>query len=282
MNIGDALRHARESAGRTLDELSATTRINRKFLEEIETGTSTLPPIYANAFTKSYARELGVDPDEFVTRESSPPVSTPGAALLPDEDLVTADDRAGRRDAGAEVITKSGKRAENPRQVGILALLVLFIIGGLVLSVNWLRSGRESPPVEEISFSEVVKQLDQSHAQVESLVHVASQPDSDTSPAAVPSPPDSLVLSATTTENVWVQVVIDGGETLEYNLPPGYNATWRAMDNFTLSIGNPRAIGFSLNGKKLGKLASGSKPINDIRVNRQSLTDGDGASAPAQ
>jgi transcriptional regulator with XRE-family HTH domain len=66
-SIGDQLRQARQSKGVTLDDVSASTRIFKKYLEEIENGA--LPPMpmtYVRAFIRAYAEQVGLPGDELL------------------------------------------------------------------------------------------------------------------------------------------------------------------------------------------------------------------------
>lgn len=64
--MGERLRMAREGLALSLAEAERDTRINRVYLEALEGGRfEALPaPIYARGFMRSYARYLGLDPEE--------------------------------------------------------------------------------------------------------------------------------------------------------------------------------------------------------------------------
>jgi len=65
---GDVLRQARTERGITLNDVEQDIRINRAYLEALEAARfDQLPaPVYARGFMRSYARYLGLDPDEAV------------------------------------------------------------------------------------------------------------------------------------------------------------------------------------------------------------------------
>ena len=66
--LGDWLRDARQRKGMTFTEIERITRINRHYLEALETEHfDVLPaPVYARGFLRSYARTLGLDPEEAI------------------------------------------------------------------------------------------------------------------------------------------------------------------------------------------------------------------------
>jgi len=75
LDIGEALRRARDARGLSLEQAAQDTRISLRFLEALEDEQfDELPaPVYVRGFTRSYANYLGVDPqpliDELALRE---------------------------------------------------------------------------------------------------------------------------------------------------------------------------------------------------------------------
>ena len=74
VSLGELLRQARLDRALTLAEVERDTRINRSYLEALESERYELlpAPVYARGFLRSYARQLGLDEDAAL-------------ALLPDE-----------------------------------------------------------------------------------------------------------------------------------------------------------------------------------------------------
>ncbi|HEU5140485.1 MAG TPA: helix-turn-helix domain-containing protein [Bacillales bacterium] len=64
--LGETLRNTRKEKGISLDELQASTKIQKRYLEAVEKGQFEQLPgrFYARAFIKSYAEAVGLDPDE--------------------------------------------------------------------------------------------------------------------------------------------------------------------------------------------------------------------------
>ena len=66
---GVSLRNYRLRAGLDLGEMSEILRIRQCFLEAIETGRGGFAaPVYALGFVRSYAEQLGLDPEEIASR----------------------------------------------------------------------------------------------------------------------------------------------------------------------------------------------------------------------
>jgi cytoskeleton protein RodZ len=69
MKLGEFLRNERELRGITLEEISADTKVNPRFLEAFEhDDISALPAkAFAKGFLRSYARVIGLDEDLVLT-----------------------------------------------------------------------------------------------------------------------------------------------------------------------------------------------------------------------
>jgi cytoskeletal protein RodZ len=68
--VGSFLRHAREAKAMSVEEISRTTRVPSSSVERIESDRFDELPgeVFVRGFLKSYARALGVPPDEVLAR----------------------------------------------------------------------------------------------------------------------------------------------------------------------------------------------------------------------
>ena len=92
-DFGAKLRKAREARGITLREIAASTKISVAALEALERNdVSKLPGgVFSRAFVRSYASEVGLDPDqivdEFLDRfQDEPPAPAP-VVRIPEEEI---------------------------------------------------------------------------------------------------------------------------------------------------------------------------------------------------
>src|SRR6476659_9397025 len=93
-DFGGKLRQARERRGISLRQIAASTKISAAALEALERNDiSKLPGgIFSRAFVRSYALEVGLDPDdtvrEFLERFNQEPAPTAEtvAAAIPEEE----------------------------------------------------------------------------------------------------------------------------------------------------------------------------------------------------
>src|SRR4029077_1499306 len=93
-DFGGKLRQARERRGISLRQIAAITKISAAALEGLERNDiSKLPGgIFSRAFVRSYAAEIGLDPDdtvrEFLDRfnQDTPPTAASVAAEVPEHE----------------------------------------------------------------------------------------------------------------------------------------------------------------------------------------------------
>ena len=133
--FGTQLKQARESRGLSLQQVAASTKISVSVLEALERGDFPRLPggIFSRAFVRSYALEVGVNPDTVVAQfvaelEAAAPAAA--EAVRPD---VTEDDIA---------FLERQRRASLFLRVGLI-VLALVLIGSLIA---WqVRRGKATP-----------------------------------------------------------------------------------------------------------------------------------------
>ncbi|MBI4547006.1 MAG: helix-turn-helix domain-containing protein [Ignavibacteriae bacterium] len=254
-SIGEQLRTARQAQGRTLVDIVVATRINQKFLEDVEQGIiPKLPLTYVRAFIKTYAEELGLNAEELLRHEA---LVLPSSTVTQPETGFTktvADIRANIH----PIIPESAK----PHQRNVLVALLLLLIAGLGVTLYFINKNDDSQSVQEISFSEMV---------AKQQGELGNTITTDTATPSAISRSDSLILEGVTKESVWVQIVVDGTITNEYTLPPHYRMQWKAKDNFLLSVGNAAGISLTLNNRKLGSFGTERKPKKNISLSWNTL-----------
>ena len=133
--FGTQLKEARESRGLSLQQVAASTKISVGVLEALERGDFPRLPggIFSRAFVRSYALEVGANPDALVAQfvselEAAAPMMT--EAVRPD---VTEDDIA---------FLERQRRAALFLRIAVIAL-VLVLLGSLVV---WQVRRRAATP----------------------------------------------------------------------------------------------------------------------------------------
>ncbi|MFI5252949.1 MAG: helix-turn-helix domain-containing protein [Bacteroidota bacterium] len=254
-NFGDILRRAREENGRTLEDIAAATNINKRFLEDIEKGSlPKLPDTYIRAFIRAYAHEVGLNPDNLVS-SLSPPSSTenPFFPLQPAIPNLTHEYTARQ--------SRSSQVKGNP------ILLLMFVAGcaviALVLIIGWMRSERNQKQVQEVSFSDVIREREASEKKEVQPILI---PESSQNPGK-----DSLVLEGFASESEWMRIVRDSLKGKDYTLSPGSRTVWKAKHYFILSLGNAKAISFKLNGHNIGLPSVSFGSLSNIKFSWNTL-----------
>jgi transcriptional regulator with XRE-family HTH domain len=122
--LGKALSQARISRGLSLHDVERDTRISKGYLQALEQGElETLPaPVYARAFTRTYAQYLGMNAAVLVQHL---PGARPEVELPPLPDV--------QRDIGVPLVSASWLAAG-------AVVVVLALVGGILF---WTRGGEE-------------------------------------------------------------------------------------------------------------------------------------------
>jgi cytoskeletal protein RodZ len=122
-DFGTRMRLAREQRGVSLRQIAEATKISVSALEALERNDiSRLPGgIFSRAFVRSYAAEIGVDPEQTVREFLS---QFPHESVTVGSPHVRADDDIG------------GRRRLDPRAVMILATIVLVAVAIIVWTLR--------------------------------------------------------------------------------------------------------------------------------------------------
>ena len=138
--FGTQLKEAREGRGLTLQQVAASTKISVSVLEALEQGDFPRLPggIFSRAFVRSYALEVGANPDAMVAQfvaelEAAAPTMT--ETVRPD---VTEDDIA---------FLERQRRAALFLRIGLI-VLALVIIGSLIA---WQLRRQQATPQTELA-----------------------------------------------------------------------------------------------------------------------------------
>ncbi len=251
---GERLRAAREAQGLDLGHIAAETRIPLRHLEKIEEGAyEELPSrTYAIGFARTYARTVGLDDREIV------------AAVR--EELADTRSRAAAVAGGVE----PGDPAKLPSRAlawfGAFAA-VLLAVGMFAFYNAYFASGAGPAPL--ISPTEETETTDS-----------AVEADAD-APAAID--PEGKVVFTALEDGIWVRFYERDGERLNESLlakGDTYEVPATAKDPL-LNTGRPDALGITIDGREVPRLASEPITLGDTPVSAEALLARQ-ASTPAQ
>lgn len=256
-SFGEELRKHREQRQITLASISEITRISEKMLESIEAGKfAVVPQAYIRAFLRAYARAIGLDGDETLRRYDAVNQEIRSAA---EEWVNRGKTQPGKLERSVEDTVARAPGVSFPSI--LVAVVALIAVAVVIYLVNRGEPLPTQEPLPKVPFDQAIRE---SEAAV-------SQP--ETAPPVVQRMPvvDSLRLEITTTDSVWISLVIDATRKGEYLFPAGRVRTWVAKDQFVISMGNTAAATFRLNGKELGALSKRGAVARNVLITRAGI-----------
>ncbi len=247
--FAEELQKQRVTKGISLNEIALMTRINIHFLEALEQGNfETLQQTYIRAFIREYAISVGLNPVEALQRYDL----FLGKRLEPAPEPVKPD-----RQEGPTV------SQQWPRSTKILISAVILVLLGLIGIYIFVHSS-DSQPVRQIAFDDVVKETER----ISTPQQVLHKP---VETAASRATQDSLHLISSTSDSVWLSIIIDGKRTEEYLFPPKAKYAWTAKEKFTVTLGNAGGIRFTLNGTTLEPLGRNRAVVRNVVISKESI-----------
>ncbi len=243
-SVGARLRAAREARQVSLRQIAATTKISVGALEALEqTDLSRLPGgIFTRAFVRSYATEVGLDPEETMR-----------------DFTVEVDEAQVSESALADAESQQHDLFQSQQRMAGTALTLVLIGLPVALLLGFLGTRGSSTPDDGTAPLSV--------AAVETPAPTAAVVETPVAPPRVeppvrpvPAPPvpasnDSLALVLSPRDECWVSLTIDGDLVFSRVMRGGERASYEANEEIILNIGDAGAFGFVLNeqdGRTLG------------------------------
>jgi len=226
--LGQRFRVAREARGMSLSDVAERIRIRSVYLAAIEEENWSIigAPVYVRGFLRTYARFLGLDPEEAVAafnraegapQQSGPPADEPEPG------------RGAPAWAGSVLLWGAAT---------VAVLLIAFVV------FTELTMRRGSAPA--IVAASAVPVGASPVATPQPTASTASTP----AAGAADGPKSlALVLSAPS----WLRVTVDGNVSMEGTFPAGTSKTFHGSSAL-VRIGNAGGVEIYVDGKDLGKL----------------------------
>ncbi len=286
-DLSAELKARREASGLSIDDLFERTRINPTFLEALESGNfDILPEAYTRLFLKTYAEEIGLNPQEILARyealKESP--KTPGSA--------------------------SPARSQTPSAGLMLAVSLVLVlaavgIGTLALKDRDRSQGAASEGDIRVALQAPstpappsTPQTPQPEAPASSDKSAQVSPESydDDLPPAVPLAEETaalpvervaaayslstgfpfgsmdsiLTLSGYVLETTRIVVSADGEQIFDGVLSTGRKRLWNARSRFRVEVENAPGVALSLQGHALKSLGSPGRKLR-LFISRSSI-----------
>lgn len=254
--IAEELKEAREKSGISLQQVSAKTRIDIKFLEAIEKGDfSFLPELYVKAFIKQYAKLVGLDEEEVSERYDAAKAGkkVDRDEVLPGESSGDAESEPGEEQAKPapaktyvsyeQTKQTEGKPAKINRNMIIAASAAGTVLLIVLIYFLFLSNGSDII-VEEKPYEEVLKDTPNRYIE-------EKKQEEEITPQVVPEEITLTVTNVDSTDSAWVLIVFDDVKSKDYMLYPGNTITLKTNNNFKLTLGNSGVVSLMLNDVKL-------------------------------
>ena len=223
MSIGDTLAEARRQAGLTITQVSQRTRIRESIIRGIEQGDFSAcgGNFYARGHLRSIATAVGVDPVPLVKEydaENGPPSGISAADVFEPSTPIKLRER------------------RSPSLSMIVVVVLLAIIGFSVYHLVSSHSGTQAAAATGRATPRAT------------AMRTAPKPSAKPTPSPTPT---EAVIELTAKQECWVELsnATTGLPIFEGDIYPGSPASWTEKHLVHLTLGDPRAVLVTVNGK---------------------------------
>ncbi len=232
MDVGTTLRNARERRGLSIESLSRITRINPDLLRAIDVNAFDKVPagIFLRGFLRSYAREVGLDPEMVVqgyVDEFETPAPEPAAVAAPRP----RDPLSGV--AARPVFDPAWLRPRVNAQWAAIVVIVAAFGGYSILAPHLAARGARSPRAVVPSGEAAAE---------------ASPASAPRGPVAVATAGSALQVDIAPAGPCWISATADGQSVVHGLLQSGDHRTIAVHDAIVLRVGDPATFGYAING----------------------------------
>jgi len=257
MSIGSQLRQARDKKGVSLQEASAKTKIQEKFLDALEKDDfSALPnSLYLKGFLKKYAEFLGLAPDVIALQIEA-------SGLEKEEQVIVLGHKENRP-----------MRRSWPLKNIYLLLIVISVIIGISLFLSLFlrkdaRTVKKQPAAMKLQQKKIKKPaVTVSMPSLEKPKTKIQTGQEITEPQPVINVP--IVLSVIAKRPCRLSLKADNRLLFEGFLLSGTTDQWKAKNMFELSVSDASALELVVNGKKVSSTANAAK--RDIIITKDGI-----------
>ena len=257
--LGGRLRDARERRGVSLRQIANATKISVGVLEALERNDiSKLPGgIFGRAFVRSYAVEVGLDPESTIQDF---------VAQFPNDSVIAGHPASDRVEPNVAV---EADRQRAGTFLRLVAMGVPIAFGLLYFATLGRRTAAEPPPSVAARVAEAPAAADPlppavaaaehpgpSLAATDTVVLAATPAPADARPAAMPTSGEQLTVALTVKRPCWVSATVDGRKSIERLLQVGEQETVTVRHEMVITAGDATAIALQFNGadaRVLGK-----------------------------
>ncbi len=228
-----------------MSEVSEQLRIRAVYLAAIEEENwgAIGAPVYARGFLRTYARFLGLDPEEAVGAFNA----SSGSAPVPSYVAAKPAD-----DAPTEVV---GRRPGLSPVIWIASLIAVVLVAYVVYNAMTLRQAG-APPDQLVAVASASPGALPSNSPGPGATDIASG-----GPSASPSPGGPNTLELHFSAASWLRVSVDGGASIEGTFPAGTVKTFHGKVAI-VRVGNAAGVEAFVDGKSVGVLGKAGDVVD--------------------
>jgi len=245
-DFGGKLRLARERRGVSLRQVAASTKIPVSALEALERNDiSKLPGgIFSRGFVRSYAIEVGLEPDEtvreFLERFHGEPVPATHVAVPVPEGEIQFESQ--QRMAGVIL------------RLALISIPIIAVVLYFAFRSRPVATAPPNPPPPE-------------QAAAPAVPASGARGTEATTPSGA-----AMRIEMRPTSACWVRVTVDGTRVMERVMLPGERDARNVRDNVVIEVGDAGAFAFTINGRP-GRSLGGSGERKTARITKATMTD---------
>jgi len=275
-NFASDLKHLRERANFSLQNIHQRTRIDVKFLEAIEEGNfDVIESVYLRAFIKSYSNAIGLDPEETLKNFD---LAKQGILYI----LEKEQDEEGKEineTVKNKIFTSDTKSDKNyqdkeSQQQKYIAPASIFVLILAVFAVYFFFiKGDANTIVKETPFDEILAEIDTQSVEQQKPELERFEVLTDNTGGIVPAgPPEGVAnIKILAIDSTWVRITKDDQNEEEFLLVPGNSKNYIPVNNLKILIGNAAGLNIYLNDSLIS-IGSTKGEIKYVQINKEGLT----------
>ena len=277
--IGQILKEARESAGMSLQDISALTRINQSFLALLETGElDRLPSLaFVKGFVRNYMHAIEFEDESF-------------EALIQELNVLDGKETPQQSQSPKHNLFESDSVGFPILKVGLGAgLVVMIIVVGFFLirgpgqaeapETQTAPAGESQPAANEQAPPGGTQATSEDRANAPTPGQDNASQDSGQAlrpatgtPSATPvEGRQKLELTIRGLERTWVRLSQDRSPPVDVLIEPAETVGWEANQEFQLTIGKSHGVAIYLNGEEFLIPQEKNQLVRDLVLNKLTL-----------
>jgi cytoskeleton protein RodZ len=263
--FAEELKSVRESKAISIQQIATKTRIDPKFLHAIEDADfDIMPDLYMRAFIKEYSSALNLDQAVVIQQYDNAKSNKQNEKLLVVSEIEQKVEGKIESEPAAEVFASSEEQLQasnSPVEAERISNTQLnFIVGGLVVIVALLIIYFAF--IRNSSTEIITEKSEQDQIGNARRFEVENPNTSQNPTIAQPPVPDSLRLTVTTSDRVWVKVSTDGKIVQQGSVLPNSKLNYASLKSFSVTVGNAGVVKIFFNNKPVENIGKGGEIRN--------------------